>query len=356
MLNFLSRNRPYRTLRWIHRLAGWIALPFLTLSLLIALGLTHGSALHALSEALFDSLPISPVTLDEPVKPDSWDQALKLAGMAHGGTGRVITTRGPHRLEVGGFSSRHDHGKTDRSMPTLYLIDSASMRILRTEGGRNSLFLMAHGMHAFRFFGVDWLSVAAITSFSLVTLLVSGLMIGAVDGKLGKRYSGASRLHLLLGRIVSLPVLVIVLTTLHLEYPMIRNASSTSHPIPQGLLTSAPTMGSLDQARQLAAQVIGRPPEGAFIRGDNMIKFSEAGDGIGGLSVVVNAATLSVQKITDWRNDFSTLVFVLHDGRWLGGMNAFNVNDAAALVLAFLAVSGLWIGRRRRGTKDGQRR
>lgn len=51
---------------------------------------------------------------------------------------------------------------------------------------------------------------------------------------------------------------------------------------------------------------------------------------------------MTVKRITDWRNDNQALLFIVHDGRWLGGLNAFNINDAVALILLWL-VAGGWM-------------
>lgn len=55
-----------------------------------------------------------------------------------------------------------------------------------------------------------------------------------------------------------------------------------------------------------------------FVGGGADIKFSEVGDGIGGKSVWMDANKMTLNRITDWRNDKQAFVmFMLHDGRFL---------------------------------------
>ena len=51
---------------------------------------------------------------------------------------------------------------------------------------------------------------------------------------------------------------------------------------------------------------------------------------------------MTLNRITDLRNDKQAFVFMLHDGRFLGGMNALNLYDVVSFLLLFLMVNG-WV-------------
>lgn len=333
----------------MHRWIGLLAVPFLFISIVIAVSLTHTRLVHMASEAIYPSLPIPDVRLDEPVRPGSWDQAMRLTHLAAGADGQVITTRGDGIIAIAGFVAHsHDPAVAKKNPQTQYLIDTATMRIVRVEDKTTSLFSQAHGVHAFRFFGIEWMSIAMITTVSLLALLFTGVLLGRRDRKAGKTYSPLSGRHVRAGQILAVLILAITLTTLDLEWNFTQPDRQASHPIPPVKPGELVRPGSLDQAKALVEKAIGSPPRAVFIQGRDSLKFSEAGDGIGGYSVWVNGETMTIKRITDWRNDRSALSFIIHDGRWLGGMNAFNVNDAAALGLVFLSVSGALIYRRKR--------
>ena len=151
---------------------------FLLVSIVLAMALTHPAALHALSAAIYPSLPIPAAAPAGPVQPGSWDQALALANAAHGTPAHVITARSDHLVEIGAFDSHdHDPNATSVNPRTLYLIDTDSMRIVRVEDRHTSLFNQGHGIHAYRFFGLEWLSVSMISAVALLLLLVSGVWL-----------------------------------------------------------------------------------------------------------------------------------------------------------------------------------
>lgn len=338
--------RPAHTFaRAVHLIVGLVALPFLLVSIVLAMALTHPVALHALSAAIYPSLPIPAAAPAGPVQPGSWDQALALANAAHGTPAHVITTRGDHLVEIGAFDS-HDHDPNARSVNprTLYLIDTDTMRIVRVEDRHTSLFNQGHGIHAYRFFGVEWLSVSMISAVALLLLLVSGVWLAR--GSLRTDDAGARR-HVRAGQVLALFIVLISLTTLDFEFLVFNRSGDATHAIPPVTPEGPIHPGSIDQARALAARAIGAVPQSVFIRGADELKFSQAGDGIGGSSVWVDAEHMRIERITDWRNDPQALSFIIHDGRWLGGMNAFNIHDAAALGLLYLTISGVWLARQR---------
>lgn len=324
-----------------HRYIGIVSVVFLLASTLLAEGLTHPDMLHALSRLLYDSAPIPAVSLDEPVHPASWDQALQLARLAHGSDGTVLSMRDATIVEIGGFVHEHDPAHQARNPRTTYLIDTRTMSMVRVENAGNSLFIQAHGIHAYRFLGIEWLSLSMISVAALLALLLTGMLLAHRDRKTGRRYTSMARLHVRLGQASGLILTVVALTTLTFEFPLLPQSTAISHPIPPVQRQSPIVPGSIDQARHLATQVIGVPPRAVYIRSADHLKFSETGDGIGGKSVIVDATDMSIRHIADWRNNPATLTFILHDGRWLGDMNAFNINDAALVVLLFLMASGL---------------
>ena len=335
--------------RLVHRLAGLIAVPFLLVSIVLALGLSHAAWLHALSDAIYPTRTIPQVQLDEPVRPGSWDQALRLAQAAVGAPGHVITTRRDHVVAIGGFAVHaHDPQAATHNPQTVVLVDTTAMRIVRVEDRHTSLFTQAHGVHAYRFFGIDGLGVSTLSALALLVLLGTGVMLARRDRQAGRTWTPASRRHVWAGRVLGLFMLLMAVTTLDFEFGFLRGGRSASHPLPAVRLDEPVQPGSIDQARRLAERAIGAAPRGVFIRAANDLKFSEAGDGIGGASVWVDGTTQTLNRITDWRNDVQALTFIVHDGRWLGGLNAFNINDAAALGLLFLTLSGVGIWRTRR--------
>ncbi|MDX9742122.1 MAG: PepSY-associated TM helix domain-containing protein [Gammaproteobacteria bacterium] len=345
----------------IHGLAGLVSIPFLLVSILLAVALTHTQLVNALSEMIYPSLPIPVIELGEPVEPGSWDQARRIARLVAGSDGQVITMRDENIAVVQAFV-RHSHDpEVMATNPRLQvLIDLRDMRILRIQDRTTSLVTQAHMIHAFRFFGIHALSVSTISSVLLVVLLASGAMLARLDRRAGRAYEGVAAWHVRLGRLIGLFVVIIVLTTLHLEFGLFgRGDRAASLPLPDVGLEGPVRPGSIDQARRLAGMAIGTLPRAAFIRGDGAdVKFSEAGDGIGGKSVWMNANTMTVERMTDWRNDRQALNFIIHDGRWLGGMNALNINDIGALILLLVVISGgvLNAGRwRRRGSAANRR-
>ena len=348
----VTTTRPTRGLaRAVHLIAGLVALPFLLVSIVLAMALTHPAALHALSAAIYPSLPIPAAAPAGPVQPGSWDQALALANAAHGTPAHVITARSDHLVEIGAFDS-HDHDPNARSVNprTLYLIDTDSMRIVRVEDRHTSLFNQGHGIHAYRFFGLEWLSVSMISAVALLLLLVSGVWLARGARGSARPDDAGARRHVRAGQVLAVFIVLISLTTLDFEFLVFNRSGDATHPIPPVTPDGPIRPGSIDQARALAARAIGAVPQSVFIRGADELKFSQVGDGIGGSSVWVDAEHMRIKRITDWRNDPQALSFIIHDGRWLGGMNAFNIHDAAALGLLYLSLSGLrlaWLRRRR---------
>jgi hypothetical protein len=297
--------------------------------------------LTALSENIYPSLPIPQVRLDEPVRPGSWDQALKVARLAVGKNGQVITMRDENTIVVQAFEQHSHDLKVARTHPqTQLLIDSRSMAIVRVQDKTTSLVSQAHGIHAIRFFGLGGFSIATVSALALLVLLVSGGMLAWRDSRAGKTYDRFPRWHVRLGRVSGVFIVIISLTTLDFEFSLFGSSDRTaSHPVPAVRLSEPIRPGSIDQARQLVAQAIGAAPRTVFIRKDgDDVKFSEVGDGIGGKSVWMNINTMAIHRITDWRNDKQAFLFILHDGRFLGGMNAFNIYDLLALILLFQVI------------------
>lgn len=337
----------------IHKFTGLVASPFLLTSLVLAVGLTHTRLLTTLSESIYPSLPIPHVRLDEPVRPGSWDQALKVARLAVGTNGQVITMRDENTVVVQAFEHHGHDPKVARTNPqTQLLIDLRSMAIVRVQDKTTSLVSQAHGIHAIRFFGLQGFSIATISALALLVLLISGGMLARRDGKAGKTYDRLSRWHVRLGRACAVFVVIVSLTTLDFEFSLFgRSDSTASHPIPAARLSEPARPGSIDQARKLVAQSIGSAPRAVFVRkGGDDVKFSEVGDGIGGKSVWMNVNTMAIHRITDWRNDKQAFLFILHDGRFLGGMNAVNIYDVLALILWLQVIGAGWMSLRKRGT------
>lgn len=327
-----------------HRVIGLIALPFLIVSILIAVSLTHPKALRALSESVYPSLPIPQVALDEPVRAGSWDQALLLARLAAGAEAHVITLLDDDTVAVTAFATHNHDAQVAGSNPhTQYTIDLDTMRIVRADDRTTSLFRQAHAVHALRFFGIEWASVAFVTTVLLLVLLLSGGLMVWRDRREGRVYAPLSRRHVRMGQLTGLMMVLVAVTTLDMEFGVFARNRLASHPIPVVQLGEPVHPGSLDQARRVAALATGAAPRAVFIQGADSLKFSQEGDGIGGKSVWVDGETMTIKRISDWRNDAQALSFIIHDGRWLGGMNAFNVNDAAALGFLFLTLSGVLI-------------
>jgi len=359
----MSKNTPFATsddhkldgVLLLHRAVALLATPFLLVSIVLAVGLTHTQLLSRLSEAIYPSLPIPPVHLDEPVQAGSWEQALKVAKLVTGLDGQVITTRDEHTAIVQGFAQHtHDPAVAKTNPQTQVLVDTRTMSVVRVQDKTTSLVSQAHGVHAIRFFGIHGFSIATISALALLALLLSGGVLAWRDGKAGKSYGRSTFWHVRLGRVIGVFVVVISLTTLDFEFSLLGPADRTvSHPIPVVQLNEPVRPGSLDQARRLAELVTGAVPRAVFIRknGDDL-KFSQAGDGIGGKSVWLNANTMSINRITDWRNDSQALKFILHDGRFLGGMNALNLYDVVALILLLLVLGGLMLFWRKRRLSD----
>lgn len=337
-----SAERDYLLL--LHRWVAVLATPFVLLSILVAVGLTHSDLLNRLSERLFDSLAIPQVALDENVTPGSWEQAIKVASLATGSQGQVVTSRDKDTVVVQAFMKHsHDPRVMKINPHTQVVVDTRTMDILRIQDKNTSLIHMGHAIHAYRFFDMEYFSLSMVTSTALILMLITGGALAWRDTKAKRRYERAALLwHVRLGQLVGLLLIVIVITTLDFEFSFVSGRDrATSHPIPTIQLDGPLQPGSIDQARKIAAQAIGALPQGVFIRknGDD-VKFSQTGDGIGGKSVWMNINDMTIQRITDWRNDKQALMFILHDGRWLGGMNALNINDVAALILLWLVLGG----------------
>lgn len=330
----------------VHLIVGLATLPFLLVSIVLAMALTHPAALRAVSTALYPSLPIPAAVPTGAIQPGSWDQALALANAAYGAPAHVITARGEHLVEISAFANHsHDPDVQAVNPRTLYLIDTDTMRIVRVEDRHTSLFNQAHGIHAYRFFGIEWLSVSMISAVALLLLLLSGVWLA----RGGRRTDDiGARRHLRAGQVLAIFIVLISLTTLDFEFVVFNRGGDATHPIPPVTPEEPIRPGSIDQARALAAQAIKAVPQSVFVRSEGELKFSEAGDGIGGSSIWVDAEHMRIKRISDWRNDRQALSFIIHDGRWLGGMNAFNIHDAAALGLLYLSWSGLRLAWRRR--------
>lgn len=330
----------------VHRIAGLIAVPFLAVSIVLAVSLTHTQLLNALSEKLYPSLPVPLVKFDEPITPGSWEQALRVAKLATGADAHVITMRDENTLVLQAFGQHsHDPEAAKSNSRTQLLIDTRNMEIVRVQDASTSLVSKGHSIHAYRFLGVEIFSLSALSSVALLVLLVSGGMLAWRDRKAGKKYERASFWHVRLGQAIGVFIVVIALTTLNFEFSFLGSSDKTAtHPIPTVQLSEPVRPGSLDQARHLAELAIGVAPRAVFIRdGGNDLKFSGEGDGIGGKSVWMNANTMTINRITDWRNDRQSLLFIVHDGRWLGGMNALNIFDVVAMIMLFLLLGGAWM-------------
>lgn len=335
----------------VHRIAGLIAVPFLFVSIVLAVSLTHTKLLNALSEIIYPSLPIPLVKFDEPAKPGSWEQALRVVRQATGKEAHVITMRDENTIVVQAFGEHsHDPQAAKTNSSTQLLIDTRTMNIVRVQDANTSLVSKGHGIHAYRFMGIDGLSLSTVSSIALLVLLVSGGLLAWRDRKAQKKYARVSFWHVRLGQAIGVFVIIIALTTLDFEFSFLGQPDkSTSLPIPAVQLNEPVRPGSVDQARHLAELATGAAPRAAFIRdGGNDIKFSEEGDGIGGKSVWMNANTMTINRITDWRNDKQALTFILHDGRFLGGMNALNIYDVVAMIMMFLVINGVAIFLRKR--------
>ena len=335
----------------VHRIAGLIAVPFLFVSIVLAVSLTHTKLLNALSEKIYPSLPIPLVKLDEPVKPGSWEQALKVGKLAVGADAHVITTRDENTIVLQSFAEHTHDPEVARTNPqTQLLIDTRTMEIVRVQNKNTSLVSMGHGIHAYRFLGINAFSLSTVSSIALLVLLVSGGMLAWRDRKAGKQYERFSFWHVRLGQAIGIFVIVIAVTTLDFEFSFFGQPDkNASHPIPAVQLNEPVRLGSVDQARHLAELATGAAPRAVFIRdGGNDLKFSEEGDGIGGKSVWMNANTMTINRITNWRNDKQALSFILHDGRWMGGMNALNIYDVVAMIMMFLVINGIVVFLRKR--------
>lgn len=333
-----------------HRWSGLIGAPFLVLSILLAVGLSHAKLLDGLSERLYDSRPIPRVALKEAIQPGSWDQALQIAQQVTGARGQVITSRDENTLVVQAFVEHsHDPQVMKTNPHTHVVIDTRTMRVVDIRDKHTSLVSMGHRIHAFRLLDVEYLSLSLASSIALLTLLITGALLA---WRRGEEKLPPSRLwHIRLGQATGLLLVIITVTTLDFEFNLLGQPNrDASHPIPAVHLAEPLQPGSLDQARQLVRQATGTLPKGAYIHySKGKVKFSEAGDGIGGRSVWVDTNTMTIKRITDWRNDRQALMFILHDGRWLGGLNAFNVNDTVALILLWLVLGGvaLYLSRER---------
>jgi uncharacterized iron-regulated membrane protein len=239
---------------------------------------------------------------------------------------------------------------------TQVVIDTRTMRVVDIRNKHTSLVSMGHSIHAFRLLDVEYFSLALVTSLSLLILVITGALLAHRRRHGEAPTTGPLRWHIRLGQATILLAGIIILTSVDFEFNLLgQQNQAASHPIPQVRLPDPLQPGSLDQVREIAKQAIGSSPKGAYIRrNQGEVKIFEAGDGIGGKSVWIDMDTMSIKRITDWRNDRQALMFILHDGRWLGGLNAFNINDATALVLLWLVLGGvaLYRKRRKRGRRD----
>ena len=269
-----------------------------------------------------------------------------MAKLAVGADAHVITTRDENTIVVQAFGQHsHDPQAAKANSTTQLLIDTRTMDIVRVQDANTSLVSKGHGIHAYRFMDIEGLSLSTVSSVALLVLLISGGMLAWRDRKAGKKYERVSFWHVRLGQVIGVFVVVIALTTLDFEFSFFGQSDRTaSHPIPAVQLGEPVRPGSIDQARRMVELATGAAPRAVFIRknGDDL-KFSEVGDGIGGKSVWMNANTMSINRITDWRNDKQALMFILHDGRFLGGMNALNIYDVVAMIMLFLVINGVVI-------------
>jgi hypothetical protein len=343
--------RKRNSLLILHRYAALLFSPFILLSLIIAVGLTHPRLLDKLSQQLYPSLTIPSVSLNEPLQQGSWDQALKVAELATGKIGHVITTESEHVINIQAFEEySHDPAVAKVNPHLQLLINTDTMQIVRVQDKHTSLLSKAHGIHGFRLGGVSWLSLSVLTVSGLSILLLSGIGLAWHYSREHYVYTTPAQWHVRIGLGIAGIIVIVVVTTLDLEFALFGRADKTAtHAIPPVQLTEALRVGSIDQARHLAALATGVLPKAAFIRGAGSdIKFSEVGDGIGGKSVWIDANTMTIHRISDWRNDKQAFVFMLHDGRFLGGMNALNLYDVVSLLLLFLMLNGWVIYRRSR--------
>ncbi len=329
----------------VHRYAAIIFSPFILLSLVIAVGLTHPRLLDKLSQQFYPSLTIPSISLNEPIQQGSWDQALKLAELATGKVGHVITTESDHVINVQAFEEHsHDLAVAKVNPHLQLLINTDTMQIVRVQDKNTSLLSKAHSIHGFRLGGISWLSLSVLTASGLSILVLSGIGLVWCYSREQHSYTKPAQWHVRIGMANAGVIVIVVMTTLDLEFALFGRVDKTAtHSIPAVQLSEPIKAGSIDQARQLAGLAIGVLPKSAFIRGGGAdIKFSEVGDGIGGKSVWMDANKMILNRITDWRNDKQAFVFMLHDGRFLGGMNALNLYDVVSFLLLFLMVNG-WV-------------
>jgi hypothetical protein len=336
----------------LHRYLGLAALPFIVLSVLIALALTHTAVLHALSARLFASLPIPPVALYDTVRPGSLEQVAALAALAHGSDPRVITV-GPNGMaRVTGFGNNHDHhgGGSGPSPSVTYLIDTDRMMIRRVEDETNSLFILGHNIHAYDFLGVRRLNLGTVTALAMLALVVTGWIVAQ---QLRGRKSRLGRWHAWTGKVTALLLLLIAFTTLALEFSeeIMTADNPPSLAIPEVTLDERLRPRSIDQGMRVAERATGSRPHSFYLRPDGTMKFTDfAGDNLF-TAVYVDGDTMRIKRMEDARNNYNSLVFLLHDGRIFGGMNSLNIADLVGLALLFSGFSGLALHLRRRAAR-----
>lgn len=333
----------------VHKWSGLISIPFLLVSLGLAVGLTHANLLQRFSNFIYPSLPIAQVDLGEPIQPGSWNQAMKLARLATGNDAHVIAMRSGNIAWVAGFEEFSPGSNVAKRNPYLRLIiDTDVMKIVRVEGQSNSLYTQAHAIHAIRFFGVRGFTISAISVVALLTLLITGGMIALRDRSHKQEHKTYSLWHVRVGQSIGVFIVIVSLTALDFEFPVFGvTDNAVTHPVLSLRLSEPISAGSLDQARQVVKLTAGYMPQAAYIKESSDVKFSKDGDGNGG-AVWMDINTMTVKRITDWRNDKQELRNILHDGRWFGGMNTLNINDVVALILLFLVLSGAAITWRNR--------
>ncbi|TCJ15176.1 PepSY domain-containing protein [Parasulfuritortus cantonensis] len=325
----------------LHRCVGLAAAPFITLSLLLAVALTHPAALHATSARLFDSRAIPAVALAEPVRPGAIDQTVALVARAHGARPNVVVLDRTGLARVGGFAGGHDHAGSRAPRHTTYVVDIRRQAIVRVEDLGNSLFLIGHGIHAYQWFGIDGLNLASVTACALLALLTTGLAMRVRDRRAGRSGSPPLRWHARLGLWSAPFTLVIAVTTLMFDFPALLPAPDpASRPIPALALAEPLHPGSLDQAAQLAERALGSRPHSYYLGADGRVKLAGFGADIAGDAVVVDTRSMRIERIEDWRNNPVSAAFIVHDGRYLGGLDGFNIMDAVALVLFYLTWGG----------------
>lgn len=336
----------------LHRYVGLAGAPFITLSLFLAVGLTHPATLHALSARLFASAPIPACGLEELVRPGSIDQTVALVTRAHGLAPGVVVVDRQGLARVGGFVGEHRHGADGRPRHTTYVVDTRQQAIVRVEDIGSSLFLMGHGIHAYQWFGIDGLNLASVTSIALLVLLVTGVAMAVRDRRSGRSYHRRTRRHVLIGLGTGVFTLVIVVTTLMFDFPaLLPDARLPSRPIPAVGLDEAPRPGSLDQAARLAERLLGSPPGSYFLRADGRVKLAGFGRDRDGTALVVDTRSMRIERLEDWRNNLLSAAFIVHDGRYLGGLDGFNIMDAVSLALLYLTWGGTAIAWRRRRSR-----